>query len=344
MRVLILTPSIYSVANTFVHGLEANGCTVKVFDYHSQLPPWIDGLGRHVVRMPYMIRSKWIASYSHRINALHREAFRNFSPDIVLVYNSEMLHRGTTEYFQKRARVVFFMGDSPFFTPVNDEYLPSLRVADLILSPDSFWIEQLALLGINKCKFFVPGSNPTDHHIIEGVNRKSSEIVFFGQPYSGSWGYKRAMFLNSFAGLDLKIYTNSSIKRWYKEFPALEKCVCHTGTRINAKQHNEILNSAWLYPVDANPGLINGVHIRIIDCINSGVIPITEYRKDVEQVFDGTGLPVIKCYSDAENVASELLRDPALYHKILGNLRDFVFARYSPEITMGELLSWIENG
>ena len=345
MKVLLLFPGIYSVANTFMYGLRACGCSPKVFDYQSYIYAGIKRVHQYASKTPYMLRSRINEFYLDKVNQIHRRIYDGFLPDIVIVYNSEMLRRDTVLYFKKRAKVIFFMGDSPFFTPVNDEYLPCLREADLILSPDTYWIEQLSILGIDTCRFFLPGSNPKDHSAGDGLamSRKTTGLVFFGQPYTGAWGYKRAMFLNAFARCDLKIYTNATISRWYREFPALEKCVCHTGARINSKQHNEILNSAWLYPVDANPGLINGVHIRIIDCISSGVIPIVEYRKDVEQVFNGTGLPLLKCYSDAETVASELLQNPAMFHKVFVNLRDFVFDRYRPEITMYELLNWIDN-
>ena len=49
------------------------------------------------------------------------------------------------------------MGDSPFYTPQNNYYLTCLSHADLILSPDSFWNQQLNTIGLNRTMYFIPG-------------------------------------------------------------------------------------------------------------------------------------------------------------------------------------------
>lgn len=344
LRVLLLFSDTYSVANTFKIGLEANGCEVKRFSYGDVLDDFTRAIDKIISKTPHFLRSKWEHNYKHQINLRHVEVFNQFNPDLVVVYNSAMLARSTVTHFKKSSKVVFFMGDSPFFTPVNDEYLPCLAEADLILSPDSYWMEQLAILGIIKTKFFIPGSNPEDHHLDDEINRSyKADLVFFGQPYSGAWGYKRALFLNSLADFDLQIYTNKTISRWYGEFPQLKKCVYHTEGRINSFEHNQILNRAKLYPVDANPGLINGMHIRIIDCIASGVVPLAEYRKDVVNEFQDTMLPVVRSYLDAAPMAKILLEDQILRQDILQDLRNFVNIKYSPNQTMGQLLDWVWN-
>ena len=59
------------------------------------------------------------------------------------------------------------MGDSPFYTPQNNYYLACLSYADLILSPDSFWSQQLCTIGLNNTMYFMPGPDGKSYFRID---------------------------------------------------------------------------------------------------------------------------------------------------------------------------------
>src|ERR1043165_2248822 len=72
---------------------------------------------------------------------------------------------------------------------------------------------------------------------------------------------------------------------------------------------NIFMNCSKIVPVDANPGIINGVHIRAFDCLASGTLPLVEYRKDLDSIFKGIDVPFIKNYNDIKDLCNEFLNN-----------------------------------
>jgi len=342
MKGLLLIPKLYTISKTFIKGLERNNCDVFHYDYREDTKGFEEKIHTHIRKFPHKIRSKWYRIYVSKINKRHLELFHKYQPDIVLVYNSEMLLPETVVEMKRSAKVCFFMGDSPFYTPTNDFYLQCLMKADCILCPDSFWVEQLKGIGLSGVHFFLLGSNPETNFPREVSNTEKetwgSDLVFVGATFSNVVGYKRALFLSKFSELDIRIYTNKMIERWYTFFPDLKKKVIYPEKRISDEDLNVILNCCKIYPVDANPGLINGIHVRIFDCIASGILPIAEYRKDVRDVFGKVGLPIIDDYNKAASIVQYYLDNELERKDIISALSKYVDEHYSPQKSIAKLL------
>jgi hypothetical protein len=344
MKVLLLYPKIYTLAETFKLGFIQNNCEVYHYDYRDNTNLFKEKIHTHIRKLPYKVRSRWYNYYANAINQRHIEVFKDYCPDLVIIYNSEMLLPETIVFFQKKAKVVFFLGDSPFYTPVNDNFFSCLTKADIILCADTGIIEQLKIIGLNQCHFFLIASNPEVNYqkdvTVEEKAKWGSDLVFVGASYSTSIGYKRALFLNNFADLDIKIYTSRMFRRWYSYFPKLEKKVIHPGKRISDDELNTILNCCKIYPIDANPGLINGIHLRILDCIASGILPMAEYRKDVVEIFGKAGLPIIDDYSKASSLGAYYLKNEKERLEIIEALRNEV-KNYNPERSIQKFIEEI---
>jgi len=345
MKVLLLCPKFYTLAETLKQGFIANNCAIEHYDYREDTKSIEDKIHTHIRKLPLKIRSKWYRIYVTKITKRHLEVFHKQRPDLVLVYNSEMLLPDTVEEMKKSAKVCFFLGDSPFYTPTNDFFMSCLMKADHIFCADTGIQEQLKITGLLNVHFFLVASNSNINYkkavSSEEMARWGSDLVFVGSTYSTSAGFKRAMFLNQFSDLDIKIYTSRSFKRWYSYFPKLEKNVIHPEKRISDEELNTILNCCKLYPVDANPGMINGIHLRIMDCIASGILPLAEYRKDVKDLFGRAGLPIIDNYKKAEATAQYYLDNDKERKEISSSLATLIDERYSPEISIASLMNII---
>jgi len=341
MRILLLFPKVYTLANTFKLGLEKNNCDYKHYDYREDTKKTQERIHTHIRKFPLKIRSKWYAYYVSKINERHIEIFNEYQPNVVLIYNSEMLLPETIVAMKRSAKVCFFLGDSPFYTPMNDFFLPCLMVADYIFCPDSFIVKQLKGIGLPEVHFFLIGSNPEVNYrkkvSEEDKEKWGSDLVFIGSTYSTVVGYKRALFLSKFTDLDIKVYTSKAFRRWYRFFPELEKRVVHPEKRISDEELNTILNCCKIYPVDANPGLLNGIHLRVFDCIASGILPLAEYRKDIKDVFGQEGLPLIEDYKKASSMAEYYLKNEDERREIVEKLREKVYEQFSPEKSVQRL-------
>ena len=107
------------------------------------------------------------------------------------------------------SKVAVYLADSPMFLVRRDHIIKMMLETDMVFAPDSYWLEQLNMLGIDKTEFLLPGYDNKYRPIEVPKNeftKYKSDLTFIGSPYQSIWGYKRALFLNTFTSLDIKIY------------------------------------------------------------------------------------------------------------------------------------------
>ena len=339
MKTLLLFPSHYTLHKTVNQGLKNLGHEVLQHDFSSAIKPWQTRLNIQMFRLPYSIRNKWSEYYFSIINKRHIEIFDQFQPDIVFIYNNASILPETMRHFKEnKAKIVFFMGDCPYFTETNKYYMHILFQADLVVSPDSFWAEQMNLIGIKNTMLDFPGfdetllnfRNPTE----EEKKKYDFDAFFVGIGYPESWGYKRALYLSKFAKLNLKAYGNKHWLKWLDFFPELKSKFEVQTVRFTNEDITIMSKCAKIYPVDANPAILNGLHLRVFDCIASGVLPIVEYRKDHDIYFKGVNLPSVKNYENAERVARQFIENDSLREKTLEELKEYSYENYRAEVSL----------
>lgn len=321
--------------DSFTEILQVFSKEVFPFDVRSKITSSQMRVESQMFRFPNKIRVKWEKHFLTKVNQSLLNEFNAVKPDAVFIYNSEYLLPETCEIMKKSAKLVFLMGDSPFYTPVNNYYLTLLKYADLILASDSFWLEQLNTLGIHKTCFFVPPIETRSYFKIDkrniGPEISETEMLYVGMCYVNSWGYKKALLMNNLAKHDIKIYGGSAWIRWFKYFPELESKFT-LSNYIETTKLNKMFNKTKVIPVDGNPAIINGMHVRAIEVMGSGALPLIEYRKDVEEIiFKGFGkeLPLIRDYSKAADVAGYYLKNDSEREDLALKMKDFFNAKYT---------------
>lgn len=308
---------------------------VHTFDVAGELTRTDHRINAQLYRMPYKIRRRWESYFLQKANRALLMQIRSYDPDIVLVYNSEYLLPETCIEIKKRSGLIFYTADSPFFTPVNDYYLRCLSYADLILVPDTFWIEQLKTTGLQNIAFFIPGIDNGEYVRIEDQSSLSgieeTEMIYTGISYATSWGYKKALMMSKFTRFDFRLYGNSMWRRWFRFFPDLESHFTETGY-IPTETLNRMFNRTKLIPVDGNPAILNGFHLRLFEAVGAGALPLAEYRKDInDTVFSESKVkvPLITDYNLASDMADYFLKHEEERRGMAEELRKFVLKTYS---------------
>lgn len=335
MNVLLITPSCsYSTGKLLESSLTTNGHQVGICDPETLTPHWKQRLNTQAFRLPYRLRKPLENSFLNDLNKKFFHRFEQEKPDMVLVYNDSMLLPETVRAFKKKARVIFFLGDNPYYTWTKPFFLNLLMEADYIFAPDSMWVEQLKMLGIKNIYFEVFGWDRRFFYPKEctPAERKkyTSDLLFIGNNYVINWGYKRTLFLNRFAGMDLKIYGTRHWQRWLPYFPGLKKHFVLIPKPMGVEQVNTISNCCKIYPVDANPGLLHGLHARIFDCIGSGILPLVEYRKDLDRIFKTIDIPTITNYNEAREMAQYYLDNEKKRRESVQQLHQYVAENFLP--------------
>lgn len=343
MKVMLLAPSSsYSIGRLLENSLLKAGHEVAICNPENLIPRWKKRINSQLARFPYRFRRLWERDLLGKLNREYITHFRSEKPDLVMVYNDSMLIPESARMMRKKARLIFYLGDNPLYNWTKPLFLSLLREADFVFAPDSMWVQQLKMIGIQNIRFEILGWDnryffPMDPTPGE-KQQYSSDLLFIGNIYGGSWGYKRALFLSRFSSLDLKIYGTRHWHRWFSDFPELRDRFVAVGKLMGSELVNTISNCCKLYPVDANPGLIHGLHARIFDCIGSGILPLVEYRKDLERVFENVDIPVINNYNEAHDAAVYFLKNQEKRRVLVERLRQVLSQDYLPEHAIKRIL------
>lgn len=335
-KALLLCPAHYSLANSLKSILDLIAGEVIHTDIRSVINKSDLRINSQMFRFPHPVRKQWESYFLSKINRQVLDLVYNYSPDLVLIYNSQYLTPETCRDIRRRSKLVFFLGDSPFYTPQNNYYLSCLTHADLILSPDTYWTEQLTTVGLSGTLYFIPGVDKKSYFRIDGEEKKREEetdVLYVGSCYLNSWGYKKALLMNSFTGFNFRLYGNSAWRRWFTFFPALERVYTESGF-IAQDRLNGMYNRTRIIPVDGNPGIINGVHLRMFEALAAGALPLIEYRKDVDSTIFRDfkdDLPVIRDYSKAADIASYYLKHDRERVALVSAMNSFLDREYSNE-------------
>lgn len=339
MRILLLAPGFYTLSKTIAAGINVLGHDCIHYDYRTELALHLETVNTQIFRMPFRIRRIWEEFFLKKINTSIMAVYEIENPDCVLIYNNEMLLPGTIQHFRNcGSKVITLMGDHPYYTPTNRFYLHNLINSDLIISPDSMWSEQIGLLSDVKIIDDFPGFNPSYLEFRElttyEIEEYNSDVFFVGNGYVDAWGYKRAIFAAQFVCQKAIILGDKNWLRWLELFPELKKIFQLKQGRISETELIIRSKASKVYPVDANPGIINGTHLRIFDCIGMGILPVPEYRKDILAKFEGVYIPLVNKYSDYEKVINELLLNDSNRERILAELQQYALEKFSPDQVM----------
>jgi len=346
MKVLLISPaSSYSIGELLRSAFKDLGHEVAVCDHNRIITPWKQKVNTQVFRLPYRFRKQWDNYFLTDLNKKYVSKFEQERPDLVLVYNDSMLLPRTVQAFKKKARVVFYLGDNPFYTWNKPLFLKVLMEADYIFAPDSMWVEQIKMIGLKNIHFEILGMDRSHYFPKEPTPKEkekySSDLLFIGNTYVQNWGYKRTLFLSKFSDMDLKIYGTRNWQRWLAYFPELKKRFVSIDKPLGLEQVNTISNCCKLYPVDANPGLLHGLHARIFDCIGSGILPLVEYRKDLDRVFKNIDIPRIYNYNEANELARYYLDNENKRVELVKQLRKHILKNFLPEHAIKRMLERI---
>jgi spore maturation protein CgeB len=102
-----------------------------------------------------------------------------------------------------------------------------------------------------------------------------------------------------------------------------------------------MINRSKIMPVDGNPGILNGFHLRLFEALGAGALPVVEYRCDVEhELFKGckSMVPLVRDYRKAGDIAGYYLKNENERKELIRELKDYIIRQYSPEKNTGKIL------
>lgn len=333
MKILLFSSGQSSLSHIFKQIFSQKLSDVEVINYLDFLPGSFHRLLDKSGRLPGIIEHRIRSFYFKQIQKKYAEIITRKKPDLIFVYNDQMLSADTIEKTTKSTKLGVYLADSPLFLQKRPHIIGLMRRADVVFAPDTYWLEQCKMLGASKTEYLIPGYNEQHHFKIdpnaEQFKRYASDVFFMGSPYKDTWGYKRALFLSKFCNYNFYFLGPKSWKYWFTYFPELEEHFVLKQGYLPDNELNVMMNCSKIIPVDANPGIINGFHVRVLDCIAAGVMPLVEYRKDLKDILKGSGLPLIKNYDEIPELAAYFINNDFERTTLVERLQHTVLQKYN---------------
>jgi len=333
MKVLLFFSGQSSLSHIFKQIFSIKSSDVELVNYLDFLPHFYHRLHDKAGKMPGVIEQKIRDQYLKQIQLKYVEIINAKKPDLIFIYNDQMLCAETLDKVNKNIKIGVFLADSPLFLQKRPHIIGLIRRADVVFAPDTYWLEQCRMLGVKKAEYLIPGYNAQYHFKISPnsnqLEKYGSDVFFMGSPYNDNWGYKRALFLSKFCGFDFYFLGPDCWKEWFAYFPELADKWILKKEYLSDEELNIMMNCTKIIPVDANAGIINGLHIRVFDTIAAGVLPLIEYRKDLDCIFENVDLPFIKNYNDIPDLVNYFINHNSERNALVANLKNVVLKKYS---------------
>jgi len=343
MKVVLLFPSFYSLKSLFENAFKAKGVDVVSTDFRDFYPNWKQKVQGLLNSLPGKAPATLHSLYLKDINNRYISFIKTEKPDYVLLYNNGNLLPQAIDEITKICPVYNYLGDYPLFLDSRFA-LQTMMKCNHIFCPDTYWVDKLKKMGKENVSYLIVGYDKNINHPInfaekaKGDYSYSSDLLFVGRGYKhSSYGYKRALFYNSFTNLDIRIY-GREWEYWFEYFPKLKEKYHPIDKYLTFEYINQLCNNSKIYPIDLNPGLINGLHIRIFDAIGSGILPLVEYSRDIDIVFHGINLPIIKNYREASEIAKHYLNREDERIALITKLKNYVDFNYSADIAVNKII------
>ncbi len=342
MKCLLLAPLRYPFIGSITAGMEALGMEYKAVDHQDFFSARVNALYNGYTSLPRKVRSLWEQPYVDKTNREYLRIFEEYRPDLVLIYNDQLIQPDTLDAFKTKSKIAFFLGDNPLYTPTNIHNLSILYRSDHTIVPDSMWRSQLMRMGIDNVHFDCFGINEALYHPMEVSSEQraefGSDLAYVGSASKTNWGYKRAMFLHLFSDLDLKAYiSGSGMERWYPSFPGLAEKI-HVHERFDVAFNNLLYNCSKIAPVEQVPSLFHGIHVRVFDALGAGILPLCEESADMERVFVGLDLPMIRDYREAAELAKHWIADDKARQDLVAAMRARANAEHAPVLVIQRMM------
>jgi spore maturation protein CgeB len=271
------------------------------------------------------------------------DRIEELKPDLVLSYNDAGLYPDMIRKIKSMSTFAMFLADNPFYSFYKKDFLDLVLEADYVFTPDTGCKEQLSMLGIGHVHYSNLGMNPDLFFKIDKRDDLPADfkhdILYLGSLHNlDAWALKRALMLESLSDLDLSAFGNRTWTRILDAHPALKEKFTVLAKPMSHDELNQRMNCCKIYPVDAHPGILSGIHARVFDAISAGILPVAEYRSDMDIVFDKVKLPVFRTYDELRSLTQAFIVDDKGRETLIKELYDFTVENYSSDMCIKQML------
>ena len=300
-RVLIIGPAFFGYNHSIKRAFDALGYESEVLQYDGLIHPfnWTNAVLNKVSPS-----NKWLKEKCKRnFNRLAIEVFQSFSPDLVFIYNGDILTSASITQFKERSKVVVWLLDGAGLHP------DSIALAPLVDAYFCFERTDIELVKkLNRETYFLPQAYDPEIYYPIADCKKEIDVLFVGNLY---FYPNRVRLLKSLAkqlkgkytfkvyGVYKPIYKNP-IKWLFREGRSV-----FLNKNISPKEVNRLYNRSKLCLNIHHDQTREGANPKVFEICGSGAFQVVDSNPFIAETFpDGS----IARYESDEECIEQILR------------------------------------
>ena len=300
-KVLIIGPVFFGYNYSIQRAFDALGFETKVLQYDGLIHPfnWKNAVLNKISPSNKRLKEKCRRNF----NRLAIETFQSFSPDLVFVYNGDILTTQSIIQFKERSKVVVWLLDGANLHP------DSIALAPLVDAYFCFERTDIELVKkFNVHTYFLPQAYDPDIYYPIANCEKEIDVLFVGNLY---YYPERVRLLKSLAkklkgkyifkvyGVYKPIYKNP-IKWLFRE----ERSV-FLNKNISPKEVNLLYNQSKLCLNIHHWQTKEGANPKVFEICGSGAFQVVDYNPFIAETFPENSIAM---YESEEQCIEQILR------------------------------------
>lgn len=302
-KVLIIGPNFFSINDSISNAFVALGWETYIEAYDNPIHPF---KGWNRWRHKFSFNREKLKEKSRVLyNTYIREKFDTLQPDLVFIYNGNILQTSTLDFFRTKAKVVIWMLDGIHHVPECKSHIDHADVFFCFEQEDVNWFDSKG-----KRAYFLPQAY--DETVYFPISlAKDIDILFIGNLYRYN---KRIDYLNKLlkAFPDKKILIYGIYKPYYKnpiKWLFRERRDVFMNKNLPREKVNEFYNRAKLVLNIHHEQSQNGANPKVFEICGAGAYQICDANPYIESLFSNNEIGLYKTDLELINCVDVALRN-----------------------------------
>lgn len=281
-RVLIISSPYFGYQNSVGRAFQELGYEVHIETYDEPIHPF-KGLLRW--RHKFAVNKERLRAKSRALYDIHiKQVFDTFRPDIVFIYNGNILLDERLDYFRKTSKVICWMYDSVQRRGM-ERSRDHIDHADAVFCFEESDVEYYSAQG--KKSYFLPQAADSSVYFPMNRSEKDIDIMFVGAIYTSQKRIDMLKYLIS-KFPDKKIVIYGEYKPYFKnpvKWLFRERRDIYKNHNIPPEKVNKLYNRTKVALNIHNAQTFNGANPRVFEACAAGAYQVCDTNPFIESLF-----------------------------------------------------------
>lgn len=302
-KVLILGPTFFGYNYSIERAFRALGWQTKVMEYDEPIHPFTP---KNMVLHKLFPHSRALREKSRRaFNTLALQQAEAYRPDLVFIYNGDILESETVRRFREKSKVAVWMLDGAFRHPDSVAIAPEVDAYFCFENSD---VEKLKSMGVN-ASFLPQGYDPAVYYPLES-ERRDIDILFVGALYGYPERIRLLSLLAEQLGWQYTVKVYGRYKPVFKnpvKWLLRERRDIFMNKNVSPAEVNRLYNRARVCINIHHEQSVEGANPKVFEICGAGAFQVVDYNPFIAEIYPDNEVAMYRSDDDFLRQVTEAL-------------------------------------